>query len=626
MHKGLKSTLMTVAVALLGFKAMAMAPTIDPVPDVVIGDSENAGSGTNVFVFPNGLDAKTIVHDESPATSITWYFQNASALNHYAINGHLPAGVGVTLGNPNSTDNIAASDLDPSTTGTDTRTFTFRNIRVSPLTSGPQGTAPNGPYIDPGTPGVTTDSQILTLFANDGTTVSQTPRSFRAMILNNGFDKLSGGAIGIPVKNYDWTTGTQGWTSWNDLPGALEQGGVVTLSQSGAGLCADSSAVGANFAGWQSEPGFSGPDFTTISFTDNGVYRVRMTVSTTAAATKTPLWFLYFENTLSWYGGFFSFLDNAGSPPSAASPNTPSASGTVFEEWVNPPAEGTAGFKAVLTDVTNSHWKNFRLRVGVLDVGYGTVGGVNDGYGGSSDVGAICWKNMQVDKFDISSMVTTSTPYNHSNDLTLGGTPASGTVNASNHDVVVPLSTNPNSTITIASGQLSIKPTSQTAWQAAPTGADEFFEIIPGDNTQTLDTSANNVDMADNYPVPWSASQLYRIVYTLKAPDAIAESNPPSFYYMGGYVPTIELISYVYTTNQITLTGAPGPSAMPRLAAGQDYFTFFHGNYGCAAGNPAAFKTMRPFMMGGSVGAGFQGTLVKGGVTITGCKVELVHF
>lgn len=603
MRKGLKSTLLTVAVALLGFKAMAMAPVIGSIPDVVIGDAE-AGTATNLFVFPNAFDSRTLVSDDTTSSgAIRWTFSTAAA-SKYLINGK-PS----TFGNVVDTVNPApAFDLtagadtgDTASTDSDTRTFTFRNIHYSPI---------GGPNTDPGHPGVTTDSQTLTLVASDSSTASL-GKSFRAMILNDGRDKLSGN-VGISVYSSDWTTGnTNNWTSWNFTSG----GGTVGLANSAAGLCANASASGLNFAGWQSEPFSTG--YSTVTYVDNAVYRLRTTVSTTATGGNTPLWFLFYQNSLDWYGGYFQFFDNGIAPTPGA--ETPSASGTTYEEWLNPPAQALAEFKNVLADPTLTQYKNFRIEVGVNDSG---VAG-NDTYGALTDSGTICWKSMQIDRFDATGAVVTSTPYNRVSDFTQPPAGTAGVADSNPKDVTASSSGtfNGSSTVTYSApatgGTITIAPVNASSWQSNA----EFFTVLPGDSKENAGINAG-ADVADNYPIPWTTGQLYRIQYTLQAPSALAQSNPPGYFYMGGYCATIEIISYCYTTNQLVKNSHP--SGMPITASPSTYTAYFHGNTASFAGGP--FKAFRPILFGGSIVGSFQNPVVSGGVTVIGNRVDLIHF
>ena len=155
MHKGLKSTLLTVAVALLGFKAMATAPTISSMPDIIIGDAETA-TPANEYVFPDAVDADTKVSDtDSTDGQIIWSYTNPGG--NYRINNATP-NTG-DLVNPAAGSRINVVDTDPKQVDNNPRTFTFRNIVHSPI---------GGSY----TQATTSEGQVVTVVASDGSTAS----------------------------------------------------------------------------------------------------------------------------------------------------------------------------------------------------------------------------------------------------------------------------------------------------------------------------------------------------------------------------------------------------------------------------------------------------------------------
>jgi hypothetical protein len=596
MHKGLKSTLMTVAVALLGFKAMAMAPVINNIQDVIIGD-EGAATFSNSFVYPDAYDVSAKTSDDTTsAGGMHWTYTNTGG--HYSINNATEASslTDAQKINPDAAHDLAQSD-DPGSTDTNKLTITFRNKFYSPV---------GGPNTDPGAPGVQ-DGQVMTLIASDGTTISS--KSFMAFIDNDGFDRLSGG-VGTRVYTGDFTgSATNGWVAEDALFGASS----VTNTATANGLCANAAAQGANISGWVSQAQYTGSNavYNTISMANNAVYEVRLTVSTTAQAGFTPMWYFNFQNTLDWYGGTYIIFDNGLNPNAGA--NAPAPLGrSVFTEFVNAPAEGTATYTAALANPANATFKDFRLRLQTLDVG--STG--NDPYGAAGDQGSICWSRVEVDKWDIGSMQIQSTPYSVTN-VTQPVNAAPGVQNSDANAVLVnDFSPAGISTVTYTGGDVKMMPTSTTAWQAT-SNSDQthsaFFQIVPGDGTDALTGGA---DMIDNFPLVWDADQLYRVVVTLQAPDAISESNPPDYFYVGSEVPTNELITNTYTTTKL------GASGMPKQTA-QDYFAFFHGNAGSTAtGN---FKRMRPHVFCGTVPA-FVDVLNQGGIQFNGWRVERVKF
>ena len=75
MSKGLKLTLLTVAIALMGMYAMAIAPTVDEIPTVIIGGGTAGSTPPDVFVYPDALDLSTYVDDpDGTDAGIVWSY------------------------------------------------------------------------------------------------------------------------------------------------------------------------------------------------------------------------------------------------------------------------------------------------------------------------------------------------------------------------------------------------------------------------------------------------------------------------------------------------------------------------------------------------------------------------
>jgi hypothetical protein len=123
--------------------------------------------------------------------------------------------------------------------------------------------------------------------------------------------------------------------------------------------------------------------------------------------------------------------------------------------------------------------------------------------------------------------------------------------------------------------------------------------------------------MIDNYSVPWESDTLYRIVYSLVAPDFNSEMHPPDFFFIGGDVATHEIITNTYATTKMNR------AQMPKQGIPQEFFSFWYGNNVTLAS--AIFKNMRPhFMVGTS--PNFVDVTNSGGIRITGIRVEKVAF
>jgi len=613
MHIGLKSTLTTVAVALLGLKAMAMAPTITQLPDVLIGDEAGASGGATVgasidnnFVYPDAYDINAKVSDDNTTPgAIRFSFLNPGG--HYSINARTRLdGSAENLDNPSANYSIDGGD-DPDSVDANMRSLTFRNIQFSPLPL-------QASYPDPGTPvGVPSDGQQVTLVASDGTTHSMS--SFTAYIVNDGNDALSPSSTQVNVLDQDLSQNL-GWIYAQDVA----TGSVSHTGPDTNGLCVTVSAEGINIIGWNSQIDYiinnvAGTPYNTVSLVDNAVYRTRVTVATTAAPTLVPAWYFGNQNTVDLYGSANIFFDSGVPNSGVAGANTPPAAGTlaVFENVMNAPGMSNAAFKTqVFNTPANAPLKDYRLKFRTLDVGTGAGNPVTDPYGAASDVGTLCWKRIVIDRFDISSLQVQSTPYNNTN-MVLAVNAAAGTANTQPGAVtVLDFSGAGNSTVSFTGGGITFQPTAAGAstWNTT-TGNGAFFLINPGDG---LNSAATN-EMIDNYPVPWDTGQLYRIVYTLVAPDATSESNPPDFYFIGGDVLTNEIITNTYGTTKLGLAN------MPKQGTPQEFFGFWHGNNQTLSS--ALFRTMRPHFQFGT-NNGFVDVPNTGGLRMTGIRVEKV--
>lgn len=268
---------------------------------------------------------------------------------------------------------------------------------------------------------------------------------------------------------------------------------------------------------------------------------------------------------------------------------------------MNAPGAGTSTFQTEVSNAANATFHDFRLALQVLDIG---VTG-NDPYGGAADSGAVCWRQIEVNRFDAGDFSVASTPYNVTN-ITQPVNAAAGTQNSDPNCVsVADFSGAGVATVTYANGDIDIAPTSTSAWQ----NNSAFFIIQPGDGTNGLSGSA---DMLDNYPATFDADQLYRVTYTLQAPSALAETNGPDYMFIGSDTPTNDIITNTYQTTKL------GQSGMPKQTA-QDFVAYVHGNGGTSAtGN---FARIRPHMFMGTVPT-FVDVTNQAGMRVTGIKLD----
>jgi hypothetical protein len=425
-----------------------------------------------------------------------------------------------------------------------TRTVTVRDTILSPL--------PSGPNTDPGAPGIVA-SEVVTFIASDGTTYSLNQGGANSIIVytdNDGLDRLSPSqSTGTPVVHKDFSTGTQGWISAVDF-------GTVTASQSGsAGLCLDVPAAGVNLGTWRS----SDAPFNFIPLVDNAVYRIRMVVSTTASLGHTPLWTIVYENQATASGGEYLFLDNEGGA------NAPAPIGlTTFDVWITPPPVMTAQWKNTTNGpfaAANAGTRDYRMIFKILDV-------EGAGYGGETDAGAVCIKDIDVVRYDIGSVTTDATP--------LDVTSVTDALSGGNSQLDFLL----GSTITFSGGAATIA-SSGIQWQSV-----EVALFRPGDKTVTL-PPGSAADTSDNWPVTWEDATLYQTTFGLSAPDANSETNPPDILSFGADTPTNEVISTNYVTTRFALSG------MPKQGSPQTY-TSFHYGHKLSATTASFGKRLRP--------------------------------
>lgn len=572
MRKGLTQTLLTVAVALLGFNAMSAAPIIGNIPDVIIGDAE-AGTSSNLFVYPDAINLDTFVSDDNTSDGAILWSYSASG-TAYRLNGAPEIGAG----DPNAPGGASlAGDSDAAKVDANARTVTFRNINRSPV--GGPNTAPT-----------TSESEVVTLFASDSTTYSQ--KDFMVFVDNDGADALSGGSSYVLEFSKSFTQGAQGWVSFVDF--AI--GGTVTTTQGASGLCVDVSLAGVNIGGWATEP-FSAANYTGIDLTANSVYQVRTGVTVSGATAGTaPAWTMVYMQKATLYAGDNVFFGNFGDANAPFPLNTASTASEkqVYEAWVTPIAIQTAQFNAGAFTGAALAENGMRLELRAIDV-------ANAGYNAENDAGQICWNSVEVRRYDIDSLGIESTPYNQT---TFQASPANqgATVNPANWTTT---DFGANSTVSYTGGVISILPASASAWSDSGPGA--FVVAEPGDQTPAT---------VDNFPVPWVSDKLYKVTALMAANSVAGEANGPDFVRVGVDTLSNELIAYGAVTinyNKI---------AMPKAGTPQPYVQFLFGHSRSASTDPAA-QGLRPNFAIGCNGS-FLGSTNVGGILVSGVRVDIL--
>jgi len=557
MRKGFSVTLATVAFATLGFQAMAMAPTIGDIPDIVVG-SGPVSTASNVFVFPDAVDLNTkVTDDDTTPGQIIWSYSVTDPTNPttqvYALNGADP----VILASesrvtPPTAKRISSQDSDPAKVDANARTITVRNVKRSPLPAQASYPAPaEGPGI------LTADTKVVTLHASDGSTAS----SANILIYsdNGGDDRFSPAEEVVLNLNFAAGAGLD-WTF------VTESGTNPTSSRTG-GLCMTStSAAATQFMGkWFSPYGI-------INLAANSVYEARMTVSTSQTTVGlVPAWSMQYDNISATgaqgkneYGGSVVFLDNEGGALSPIAPNGLGGSKNYSVMMV--PAQfqapqfnnSTTGFFRPANDADADMRLLFRLFETTAISGY------------EADAGSMCLVDIEVIRHDFADMSVSATPFQ----LTTFSTTA-GAANQVGIDQVTGAGID-NTNMTVESGGTAVTLTpADGSWDLA------VVNFRPGDTTVNLGSTTGN-ENRDNWPVPWKADTLYYIEYQLSAPTTADEQNPPDVISVAGDVLTGE-----YTTDSYVVPNSIDDSqsypaflrgiSTPRVGTPQKYISFWQG-------------------------------------------------
>jgi len=604
MYKGLKSTLLTVAVALLGFKAMATAPVIGEIPDVIIGDAETA-TPANLFVYPDAINLDSYVTDESPATSISWGYRAASGSAQYSINNAPVIAAGAIPATIPAGSNLSLVDTDPAKVDALPRTITFRNTLRSPI-SGPN-TAPT-----------TSEAQVLELIASDGTTASS--KLFTVYTDAGGLDQTStGAAVPTQLVNLDFATGTQGWSY--EQQSVFGTGAAASSSSGASGLCVTSSGPGNVMVRWVSNTLYNGTNpYTALSISPNSIYEFRVDMTTNAAAGKVPAIQVGAQNTRDGFGQTVLMIDFGGSVNNlgyGATAPTPGPLST-YVQYYAPAAYESSRFTTGIALPANAAEKDCRLFFGVVDFAD------PDGYGALNDVGTVCVKKFIVNKYDASALVVSSTVLDKANladavETTGAPSPTDGGMTwlvtdfQGDASTLTPL--NGATSVNVVGGDIQVRPSTATVWDTNS----PFLSMRLGDSNYSAVGGAGNspADISDNFPILWKANQAYRITFFLKAPSVAAESTGPDAYYFAGYTLTNEMAPVSYITNKFASI------SMPSSTAETPYSVFFNGNV--VSLEPGTYKYFGAFLMAFS-NLAFIEQANSNGFDLTRVRVQEVNF
>jgi hypothetical protein len=227
MKKGLLTTLLAAAASVSGIQAVhANAPTISSLPDVTIGDNEdnNGATDNNFFVYTNAFRLDDKVSDDNVGVGqILWSFAEGSDpapvdnKQWFRVNGKDPLnGNGTTITPIDATTLAKAVRPDLESGNKNIRSVSdyasFRDIVLSPGT---------GPLVSgSGFPTNAADQaehalgKVVTFFASDGNTASSDDILVKSV--NNANDSISGGVQYTKIKDNQFTTSTENWTSFGD--------------------------------------------------------------------------------------------------------------------------------------------------------------------------------------------------------------------------------------------------------------------------------------------------------------------------------------------------------------------------------------------------------------------------
>lgn len=393
MKRGFALTLMTVAIALVQVSTShATAPVISDPGDVIIGDLEDrSGTTPNVFVAPDVIDGDSIVTDDSTADNqIKWSFTGDGSIE---VNGVAPLDPGLAgLGDDDPTSPRASSRIDlvnadgggpVDTEDANARTFTFRNVDLSPDNTSDHSATPDGL--------LATDT--VTLFASDCTTFSS--RTITVFTIKGESDGLSG-AGPETVKVVDFTTTTDGWI------GGPQAGFGGTVSSGASGLCMNVPAAGNNLVLWLSPESY-------IELVDRAVYRVRTDATTDQSGVDAiPLWFLIYSNSYyltnpgdaNNYGGFAWVLDVDGGAQGIGRANGRNQ----YDFWYTVNAGGTPQFSAGAFTPAADALNDTTLQFQIIDANVALLS--------QNDSGTICIAGIEVGRTLRDNLQTQSTAFN----------------------------------------------------------------------------------------------------------------------------------------------------------------------------------------------------------------------
>jgi hypothetical protein len=560
MRKGLTLTLFATFVAILAVNAMAEAPTIGAIPDVVVGGDVDATAPLE-FVFPDALDLDRYVSDDTSASAdIIWSYTYSVPADladpRYLLNGVNPLDLGSDDPNAPGDNRLDTNDDDDGQVDDNPRTITFRDQIFSPL----EGVGDQTPL----EAGIVA-SKVVTLIASDGSTYSM--KEIIVYSDNEGENRLSPSEdIVLPLIDFSSITATAAGYPSTPLIG------TVTYSEVD-GACITVPASGANLGSFRATPDNA------INLTANSVYQIRLTVSTDQSGDgQVPFWDVvianFFEthpvtgaplNGPNNYGGDYLFLDADGGANAVADSRAvggPTRGRSLFEVWYAPPQVNIDGWNSTSTggfSPANAEVNDFTIEFRVLDVDAGHQPASNP------DLGAVCMDTLEIVKHDFDTLMTGASSVYDVSTITAATHTAAG---------LIPGST----TIVFSGGNVTMTPTANPGWEV------EVVSVNPGDG---IADPVTGIGVADDYPITWEDDTLYAVSVTASAPTQLGEDDPPDSLRFGLDTITNELFGLGFVTP--TLDGI----ASTKLGESRTYYTFVYG-HSASLSPVAADISLRP--------------------------------
>lgn len=631
MRKGLRLTLLTVAIALISVQAMASAPLIGDIPSPIIGDLEPVTDGGK-FIAIDLMNLDNLATDDAtPSKDLMWTYWIAPS-GHYSINAVPP--VNLTLADITSptTSRIINRTVGKGPAGATipnepeynldgkASTITIRNTNLSAL-----GT---GLTVDEGWDGgiINAESALVTFYCSDGTSYSSKTVMFYTA--SNDYDHLSGN-LWKPVRGGAGTDPKVGIAqpkpNANGWKPEAWIGSVTSSTWAGSnvGLCLSPALLGTNMAEFASPMPY-------FQLTKNTVYRIKVQMNSTQGTVgKTPLWDLIVENNVPGtpsagmmaYNSDTMFFDDPNNGGANTIINT--QNGTWKEIYWAPPAVDTPQWNNSAFDSKYDGVNDPRLRFRTMD-----VDGVGMGYVKS---GSICIQNILIDQIPLGCARVVKNLLNIApGEVKQAKTDGSGNIEA--FSMISPL----HVTITFANGAVTIKPTATSVKNSYDANGDgvpessstgQFFDFTEIHSASDLLDST----IMDNWPFAWEKDTIYRVQVGLSAPTPTDAAHPWDAVFLSMYSKTYELFVDSFMTSRDSL-GSPtyATDSLGKIVP-QTYTLFYQSGKGSFA-NAENNRLKWVVRLANTPAVAFPSTLPSvdplnlGAVTFHSVRVDKVEF